>query len=367
MRPMAHFLGRAGWRYPRVVRSDFTPLDRLIYTASQAARFGWFYSQYRRAQRQITPAVRKEDAPRDSPSTAELLLSLFALFRRDLKNIQAGHYAMPPDMWPRPDRVLEVNRRFFGDLRDVDRRRQAGTGDEVFRALRNEDPAYPRYFLQNFHYQSDGYLSDESAELYDYQVEILFSGGADAMRRQALVPLAEFMRGRPAGATRLVDVACGTGRLLRFASDAHPLLRMTGIDLSQPYLDHARRAIQARRTVSLATANAERLPLPDASVDVITDVFLFHELPERVRATVVAEMARVLRPGGQILHVDTIQMGDEPRFDPLLGFFPKAYHEPYFANYVASDLDELFAGTGLMAISHANAFLSKVSVFEKAA
>ena len=43
---------------------------------------------------------------------------------------------------------------------------------------------YPRYYLQNFHYQTDGYLSDMSANLYDLQVEILFNGGADAMRRR---------------------------------------------------------------------------------------------------------------------------------------------------------------------------------------
>ncbi len=349
------------------MRSAFSPLDRLAYTASQAARFGWFYSQYQRARRRVAPAVRKDQAPADGPSTRELLAALLDLFRRDLRNIEADLYTMPPDMWPRPDRVLGVNRRFFRDLHDVDRRRQAGAGDEVFRALRDGDPPYPRYFLQNFHYQSDGYLSGESADLYDYQVEILFSGGADAMRRQALVPLAEFMRGLPAGETRLVDIACGTGRFLRFASDAHPMLRMTGIDLSPPYLDRAQKTLQTRRTVSLASANAEQLPFPDGSVDVVADVFLFHELPERVRATVAGEMARVLRPGGRVLHVDSLQLGDAPRFDPLLGFFPQAYHEPYFANYVASDLDGLFAAAGLVARSHTNAFLSKVSVFEKPA
>ena len=35
-----------------------------------------------------------------------------------------------------------------------------------------------KHYLQNFHFQTDGYLSEASAELYDYQVEVLFSGGA---------------------------------------------------------------------------------------------------------------------------------------------------------------------------------------------
>ena len=48
---------------------------------------------------------------------------------------------------------------------------------------------YPDYYLQNFHHQTDGYLSDHSAGLYDLQVEILFNGTADAMRRRVLAPL----------------------------------------------------------------------------------------------------------------------------------------------------------------------------------
>ena len=45
---------------------------------------------------------------------------------------------------------------------------------------------YPAYYLQNFHYQTDGWLSKDSARLYDFQVETLFLGSADTRRRQAL-------------------------------------------------------------------------------------------------------------------------------------------------------------------------------------
>jgi len=48
---------------------------------------------------------------------------------------------------------------------------------------------YPQYYLRNFHHQTDGYLSDFSASIYDLQVEILFNGSADSMRRRIIKPL----------------------------------------------------------------------------------------------------------------------------------------------------------------------------------
>ena len=78
------------------------------------------------------------------------------------------------------------------------------------------DPAidtdnYPRYYLQNFHHQTDGYLSDRSAELYDLQVELLFGGSADIMRRRVIRPIVDIV-GYPDKSTRILDVACGTGQ-----------------------------------------------------------------------------------------------------------------------------------------------------------
>ena len=79
--------------------------------------------------------------------------------------------------------------------------------------------SFPNYYLQNFHHQTDGYLSDRSAELYDLQVEILFNGTADAMRRRILKPLTQRFKqaNLPATQIKILDVACGTGRTLTWA------------------------------------------------------------------------------------------------------------------------------------------------------
>ena len=76
-------------------------------------------------------------------------------------------------------------------------------------------------------------------------------------------------------------------------------------------------------------------------------VYLFHELPRAVRERAAAEFARVLRPGGRLVLVDSFQRGDKPAFDGLLELFPLAYHEPYYADYVRHDLRALFQDVGL--------------------
>jgi ubiquinone/menaquinone biosynthesis C-methylase UbiE len=192
------------------------------------------------------------------------------------------------------------------------------------------------------------------------QVETLFYGAAGAMRRAGLKPIAAFMRGKDQREVALLDVACGTGRFLREVRLAYPALRAKGLDLSQAYLDEARRHVQGLRPVELVCANAEQIPFPDASCDIVTAIFLYHELPGDVRRRVTAEIARVLKPGGLLVLIDSLQMGDRPGWDGLLEAFPVRFHEPYFAHYATDDLDAMLSEAGLGAQATSQAFLSKV-------
>jgi hypothetical protein len=89
--------------------------------------------------------------------------------------------------------LIRRSRIFFDDLPNVHRRREARAHGEVLNEITRG--TRPRYYLQNFHYQSGGWLTDKSAELYDTQVEILFNGSANAIRRQALPQLHEVFAG----------------------------------------------------------------------------------------------------------------------------------------------------------------------------
>ena len=195
-------------------------------------------------------------------------------------------------------------------------------------------------YLHSWHYQSDGWLSAESAAVYEASTETLFLGRQDAMQRAGLSLLCRHLAAAslPVPAPRILDVGAGTGRFLTFVRDALPHADVTVAELSPFYLAEARaahahweelrgaKAAQQRGggavgTAAFVQAAAESLPFEDSSFDVVTAVYLFHELPPAARAAAAAEMARVLRPGGLLVLTDSVQLGDRPRLDGALGRF----------------------------------------------
>ncbi|MDE1173335.1 MAG: methyltransferase domain-containing protein [Parvibaculaceae bacterium] len=344
------------------------PLDRWGYGVAQGARVAWYIGHYLAVNRMRGPLTGPGEEPfRPSgnvPGLPRLLKAMRRLFEQDWRNVEAGIYPRPNGLPADPVRALEKSLLFFRDVPEVDKRRIDRRHAEVLTPeLRAR---YPRYYLQNFHYQTDGWLSAESARLYDTQVEVLFSGTADAMRRQALVPLAGALKGRDQRALSLLDLACGTGSFVADLKDSYPRLNVTLCDLSPAYLAEARKRLRGRRALRFLEANVESVPLPDESQDAISCIYLFHELPPRVRRTVAAEIARLLKPGGMAVIVDSLQTGDDPGSDGLLEFFPVGFHEPYFHSYLAEDFPALFARAGLTFEGQTPAFLSKVMVVRKA-
>ena len=338
--------------------------DGLSYVARQGFRVAWYMAHAAAARdfaRTHDPAPKAERRP--VVTSRELREDLLALFRRDLRNAAAGLYPMPRDVDGLPT-LLARSRDFFTDVPEAARRKAEARGHDVYTdALAEKLPAY---FLQNFHFQSGGYLTEQSARLYDTQVEVLFQGSANAMRRQCLVPLAGFLRGKDQRRLRLLDAACGTGRFLRFVKEAFPRLAATGADLSAAYLDEARRHLEPY-AARFALANAEDLPFPDRSFDVVTSIYLFHEVPAEVRRRIAAEFARLLAPGGRLIVMDSLQLGDVPRYDSLLRRFPSNFHEPYFEGYLDDGLAKVFEGAGLRVLVQEPAFLSKLVVAERPA
>ena len=288
-----------------------------------------------------------------------------ALLAQDLANIEAGIYPLPADNDGSLLTLLDRSLLFFRDLADVHERRKRKATHEVLNDRTRG--RRPDYYLQNFHFQSGGWLTEESAERYDTQVEVLFRGTANAMRRQALVPLAEVFTGRDQRELRLIDLGCGTGRFLDSVKQAWPRLPVLGLDLSEAYIRHARRHLRRRSRTNLIVANAEAIPALGESCDAVTSIFMMHELPPEVRHTVIAEASRVLKPGGRLVLMDSLQRGDEPDYDAMLERFPQYYHEPYYRSYVSENFPAIARRFGLTHRRDTKAFVSKVMVFDKTA
>jgi ubiquinone/menaquinone biosynthesis C-methylase UbiE len=336
-------------------------LKKFAFDSEQAMRVSWFFGQKLLAGRISRPVPLPESLRgRPMPDKRRILADLWTLMVQDWHNIEAGYYVRPNNGFGSPLEAVRRAADFFADLNAVERRRH-GAPEE--RLLSEVPPGpYPRYYLQKFHFQSDGYLSSASAERYDHQVEVLFGGAAAAMRRQALVPLKSAFAGR--SAARLLDVGCGTGRFLRDVKTNYPRLDVTGLDLSPHYLGVAQGEVQAWSRARLVLGAAEAMPFADSQFDAVTCIYLFHELPQVVRRAVVREIRRVLRPGGVLVFVDSLQPGDEPDYDAMLDYFPVAFHEPYYASYLRENLDRLWK-PGFTPGQRVPAYFSKVLSYQR--
>jgi ubiquinone/menaquinone biosynthesis C-methylase UbiE len=348
-------------------------ITRAAYGVTQLPRVAWYVGQSL-AVRRLSASAQRRDGKRARPAAhtnlpvpdrRSLYADMAVLLQQDLANVEAGYYPLPADHDGSLVTLLHRSRLFFDDLPAIHRRRSRGAHNEV---LSEETPGKrPRYYLQNFHFQSGGWMTDDSANRYDTQVEVLFNGTANATRRQALPQLHEVFAGRDQRKLKLLDIGCGTGRFLDFLKQAWPRLPALGLDLSEPYVKYARRHLKRWARMHFIVGNAESLPVPDESQDAVTGLYLFHELPPKVRQVVFRECARVLKPGGRLVLVDSLQRGDQPDYEVLLEFFPQNYHEPYYRSYIVEDFGALASGSGLTHTRDVNAFVSKVMVFDKPA
>ncbi|MFO1362244.1 MAG: methyltransferase domain-containing protein [Burkholderiales bacterium] len=120
----------------------------------------------------------------------------------------------------------------------------------------------------------------------------------------------------------VLDLGSGSGTdTLIAAALTGPGGRVYGLDMTQAMLDKLRRNVAAMgaRNVEPLAGNAEEIPLPDASIDVVTSNGVLNLVPDKPRA--FAELARVLRPGGRLQISDIAlarPVSEKSRADPKL-------------------------------------------------
>ncbi|HEX8108972.1 MAG TPA: class I SAM-dependent methyltransferase [Kofleriaceae bacterium] len=332
------------------------PLDRLAYRSQH-----WSLLLQATLLQEATRLVSRLPRPRLSGAEVRAVLRRREqLHARDLANVEAGLYPRELLFDIPVGRYMRALPRLLRDTPRVVRRRKAGAFKDIPEV---DKQRYPAYYRRTFHWQTDGYFSDHSAEVYELGVELLFRGTADVMRRQIIPPVTHAIRAAGgASRVRLLDVACGTGRTLHQLAVAHPALRLYGIDLSPAYVRLARRRLADVAEVALAVENAEALPFADGAFDVVTSVYLFHELPRNTRRAVAREMLRVVRPGGLVVLEDSAQLAESAEIATALHSFPEEFHEPFYADYLEDDLAELLREVGFSVESSEPQFVAKVVV-----
>ena len=340
--------------------------DAQANRALSAAKAAWWTAasaagkaMIRRAGEAEAPAPPARVSAAPPPPKGYLRRLWLEAFRKDAADIAAGLYPLTERP---PANLVQSFQRAWDLLQDglqIHERRGRRAGLEVREEAAPD--SYPGYYRQNFHYQTGGWFTPDSARRYESQVEALFNGAAGAMRRRALSLLARAWRERDQRALVFADVACGSGAFLDDLRASFPRAQVFGADLSPTYVAEA----QSRTGMPVVQANAERLPFADASLDGVTCVYLFHELPPRVRRLVAAEIARVLKPGGVLAFADSVQGSDVPELARALELFPAFFHEPYYESYQQEDVVALFAGAGLIVKERDQAFLTKALLLER--
>jgi ubiquinone/menaquinone biosynthesis C-methylase UbiE len=173
-----------------------------------------------------------------------------------------------------------------------------------------------------------------NAVFYDLTVW-LFTGGKERAFREKVVALANLR-----GGEAILDIGCGTG------SQAIAACRcigssgsVTALDASAEMLERARsKARKASMDISFVQGAAERLPFRDDQFDIVLSTVMLHHLPRKIRKESLAEIRRVLKPGGRVVIVDFEGTADQSK--GIVALVSRHKHGHVASEQLSSDMEE---------------------------
>jgi len=127
--------------------------------------------------------------------------------------------------------------------------------------------------------------------IYDPFVKLL---GGEAARKQ-LLEQAKLQQGH-----NVLEIGCGTGTLAILARQSHPDVAVTGLDPDSKALTRARsKAARASASVQFDQGFGDQLPYAASTFDRVFSSLMYHHIPPEQKGTVLREVHRVLKPGGE--------------------------------------------------------------------
>jgi ubiquinone/menaquinone biosynthesis C-methylase UbiE len=142
-------------------------------------------------------------------------------------------------------------------------------------------------------------LTDVLIPVYNWGFKVLGGRDHEAFRRR-IVALAAL-----AGDEQVLDAGCGTGMMALRIAAQYPGCTVQGIDISQKMIAVARRDAAAQGlAVAFRVASILDLPYPDGAFDLVVTNIMYHHLDLAEKRRAVAEIARVLRPGGRYVSAE---------------------------------------------------------------
>ena len=149
---------------------------------------------------------------------------------------------------------------------------------------------------------------------------------------------------------RIYDPGCGGAGTLGLCRQQFPHTQLVGGDLAlRPLTDGLRFSEKMGWDIFFRQEDARHVAEPDGGVDGVISYALHHELPESVSRQVLAEMFRILEPGGDIVISDPPPFRAVPPFQAaLLAWETENRAEPYFIEAGITDLGEIMRDIGFI-------------------
>jgi ubiquinone/menaquinone biosynthesis C-methylase UbiE len=217
-----------------------------------------------------------------------------------------------------------------------------------------ELPTY--YTLTDFHLQPRSYHGDDLAGIvYDIgaPIYVLRRNGPDSGESgralASVIPQGRY--------EKILDMGCGVGQKTIPIADALPDSEVHAIDLSAPMIKYAhKRAERMGRKIHFSQQNVERTKFDDNTFDLVFSTILLHELPPGAIRNMIAEIYRVLKPGGLTAHLNLPPYSQVAPYNAfLMDWETHNNGEPYWHAFHELDLPAVFREAGFKNIREVTA------------